>query len=207
MIRRRSTRIALAAGIVAFLWFAFDAGELLVIDVPVMGPQAIVSLASHEWERLPETARLARENPQAVVLLTQPAQPNEHNCYDCPNRVKHLVALGVPAARIKLLARRVGNTYDEAMAVRELLQQTGVRRILVVTSMYHTRRSLAAFRHALLPLHASIGVAGAPWPDARPERWWTSAYGRWYVTREWAATLYYSLRHSGLAKQLPLHPL
>ena len=43
MIRRRWKWIALATGIVALLWFALDAGRLLVIDVPVANSQWVVT--------------------------------------------------------------------------------------------------------------------------------------------------------------------
>lgn len=206
MRRIRVAVIAAIAGVALLTWAASHAGTALVVDVPEIAPQVIVSLASHEWERLPEAARLARENPKAVVLLTQPVRPSERNCYECASRANRLVALGVPASRIRLLTLRVNNTYDEALAVRAFLRQTGARRVLVVTSRFHTRRALAAFRHALRPLHPSIGVAGAPWAGVRPDRWWDSAYGRWYVTRELAATVYYCFRHPEFVRQVPIRP-
>ena len=60
-------------------------------------PDAIVSLASHEWERLPEAAALARRAPKAIVVLSQPINLNAFNCHDCEHRVDRLVAAGVAA--------------------------------------------------------------------------------------------------------------
>ena len=47
------------------------AGSALVVSEPLASPDAIVSLASHEWERLPAAAALARQYPEALVVLTR----------------------------------------------------------------------------------------------------------------------------------------
>jgi hypothetical protein len=44
-------------------------------------------LASHEWERLPAAAALARRYPDALVLITVPRVVNEYNCHRCDERV------------------------------------------------------------------------------------------------------------------------
>ena len=80
--------VALVAGLAV-------AGRLLVVTAPVIQPDAIVSLASHEWERLPEAARLAARSPAASVLLTQPPAVTLRNCHDCAHRVDRLAHLGV----------------------------------------------------------------------------------------------------------------
>jgi uncharacterized SAM-binding protein YcdF (DUF218 family) len=192
------TRGAMGAAVVVVLVLAGApfAGRVLVVSAPVDRPQAIVSLASHEWERLPATAALAAQFPDALVVLTLPESPNLHNCHDCANRAHRLALAGVAEARVRIVRLTAPGTHGEALATRALLQGSGLRRVLVVTSPYHTRRALATFRSVLASLGATVGVvpASATSP-ARPARWWTSPYDRAYVAYEWAALLFYAGRH------------
>jgi len=58
---------------------------------------------------------------------------------------RRAVLLGVPRTAI-LLTAKVGNTADEALAARKLLGDR--KRIILVTSAFHTRRALLLFEHA-----------------------------------------------------------
>ena len=158
-------------------------------------PQAIVSLASHEWERLPEAARLARQYPAAVVLLTVPRRVTEQNCYRCSERRDFLAREGVEPDRIHILSDRVSNTRDEAAACLAYLRTIRPTEIIVVTSPYHTRRALATFRRVFEGIEVKIGIRPAVTNSpARPHRWWREPYDRAYVAYEWAAIVYYAFR-------------
>jgi len=57
------------------------------------------------------------------------------------------VARGVPADQIQV-TREVGNTADEARAVRDLMAERGWKKIILVTSAWHMRRAARQFRKA-----------------------------------------------------------
>jgi uncharacterized SAM-binding protein YcdF (DUF218 family) len=171
-----------------------QAGTALVVTEPIDQPDAILPLASHEWERLPEAAALAAGAPRARVLLTQPIRVNAFNCFDCANRVERLVDAGVAKERIDFLPRKVYRTLDEAQAFREWAEAHGVKSVVVVTSPYHTRRALGAFRHILLGTGIAVGVRPSSASPAEPARWWRHKYDRWYVSYEWRARLFYLIR-------------
>jgi uncharacterized SAM-binding protein YcdF (DUF218 family) len=172
------------------------AGTVLVVNVPVAAPDAIVSLASHEWERLPVTARLACQFPKSRVILTLPPYASRNNCHDCSNRLQTLMTYGVRRDRIAIVPITQSSTYGEALAVRDYMRRTGLRSLLIVTSTYHTHRALATFRAALEGNGAVVGVMPADQQTyARPSRWWTRPYDRWYVTYEWSAVFWYRVRH------------
>ena len=191
---------ALVLGAVALvavvLWAGSVAGTALVVERPIASPDAIISLASHEWERLPETTRLAHRYSSAQVLLTVPSEITEYNCDDCGHRVGQLVKNGVSINRIRVLPITLSGTFGEAAAAREFSQSVRIRRLLVVTSPYHTRRSLAIFQSAFKGTGIEIGIepASATSP-AHPAAWWRYPYDRWYVAYEWAAIPYYFVRH------------
>lgn len=172
------------------------AGSALVVSSPLSAPDAIVSLASHEWERLPATAELAHRHPRALVVLTLPQPVTPFNCHDCVHRAERLMNAGVAVGRIRVVPLTVGGTYGEAVAVRGLVTEHHLRSVLVVTSPYHTSRSMATFRQVLGEDGVTVGVVPASKTSpARPEIWWARSYDRAYVTYEWAAVLYYRVRH------------
>jgi len=174
----------------------YRAGPALVVRVPLTNPDAIISLASHEWERLPETAVSAKHYPSAVVLLTQPEVATPFNCHDCLNRVHRLGLLDIREDRIRLLALTGPGTHGEAVAARDYARHGGLRRLLIVTSPYHTRRALAVFRKVFEGTEVEIGVEPALTHSvARPERWWLGGYDRSYVAYEWAAVVYYGWKY------------
>jgi uncharacterized SAM-binding protein YcdF (DUF218 family) len=169
--------------------------------VPLSSPDAIVSLASHEWERLPIAALLAYETPSSFVLLTRPPEVNEFNCHDCDNRVNRMVAYGIAAERVRVLPIEPGpGTYNEAMACRRYAEEHQMRRLVIVTSPFHTRRALATFRSVFEGSGVELGIVPATGTsDADPPRWWMTPYGRWYVAYEWAGIVYYGWKFGLIA--------
>jgi len=178
----------------ASIWPLRHAGTALVTVQEIDQPDAIISLASHEWERLPETAVLARQAPKARVVLSEPISVNAFNCHDCSHRLDRLVASGVEPTRVEVMDRKVYRTLDEAEAFRAWAAGRGVRSVVVVTSPYHTVRALASFRHVLDGTGIAVGVHPAAGSPADPRAWWRHKYDRWYVAYEWRARLFYLVR-------------
>ena len=190
--RRRALRtiIAVAVCLLGAL-VVNNAGTALVTTVPLGSPDAIIALGSHEWERLPAAAEYARETPGALVLLTQPRVVTIYNCHDCSHRADVLASAGVAAPRIVTINDRVSNTRDEAAVARLECERRGIRRLLVVTSPYHTRRAWRIFQRAFAGSGVTLGIEPAlQHSPAQPPRWWAAPYDRAYVRYEWAAIVY-----------------
>lgn len=87
----------------------------------------------------------------------------------------------------------VASTHDEAMAVKRIADRSGWKRIVLVTSPYHTRRACATFEHVGLTVSCvpgdsrDIAVRSLASPRDR-----VGAFGVW--TYEVAATLQYKWR-------------
>jgi uncharacterized SAM-binding protein YcdF (DUF218 family) len=175
-------------------WLLAHAGSALVVAHDAGPPDAILMLASKEWERLPAAAALARRSPDAVVLLTVPRVVTISNCHRCDERIDLLEAEGVPRARIRALPS-AGNTYEEAMAARAHAAGEPFTSLAVVTSPYHTRRALATFRRVFEGSGIAISAVPAIPAQGTPSRWWTTSYDRHYVRYEWAALMMYWHRY------------
>lgn len=193
---RKPITFALFSSLVLAIYLCRFAGVSLVVSRPMVRPDAIVSLASHEWERLPVAAALAARNPPALLLLTQPWIVTDANCHRCNERRSWLIELGVQPERIRLLAITATGTRGEAEAALRFAQTAHVRRLMIVTSPYHTRRALTTFRAVFLGTGTELGIVPAnATSSAHPNNWWKTPYDRWYVRYELAANVFYMFRY------------
>jgi uncharacterized SAM-binding protein YcdF (DUF218 family) len=83
---------------------------------------------------------------------------------------------GVPQDAIIRFEHRAGNTKEEAFALRQLILQRGWKRILLVTSNYHTRRSRYICARTF-PAGTVLRVVPAPDSEYDPNHWWETRRG------------------------------
>lgn len=109
---------------------------------------------------------------------------------------RFLLDLGVPYRQI-LLEERSRDTIENARFSKVILQQHGYRQPLLVTSAFHMKRSLEAFRLegvALTPVPANFITAKERttiWPDLLPEA--GALQGSATALREYLGLLFYHL--------------
>lgn len=101
---------------------------------------------------------------------------------------RDLAERGVLPGAIIPLRHRAAGTREEAVAVSELARERRWRRLIVVTSNYHTRRARYIFRDVL---GADFDIRVAPAADSQfdPRAWWQSREGCKIFARETAAWL------------------
>ncbi len=187
--RRFLLFVVAAYAVLSIFAVPYTAGRLLVsgyrpftaADVP-RGRTAIVLLGAGgdtvvDWTRdhysllervgaarVLEAARVFRMAPDAVVISSG-GVGNGRQDTDAVMQREALLQLGVPAASI-VLEDQSKNTRDEAVFVAPMLRQLGVSRVVLVTSDFHMRRSMAVFRAVgidAVPAIARDPRAGDPW--------------------------------------------
>jgi uncharacterized SAM-binding protein YcdF (DUF218 family) len=171
-------------------------GSFLVVRDPPERADLIYLFGGNYSVRAPMAARLFRERwaPQ-IVLSREPEDvrsPSEPRGNFTDVTVDILRSEGVPADRILQLqpAGGVSSTADEARALRAFLQIHGVRRILVVTSNFHSRRALLALRRSLGSF-IEIRMTPADDPTFTPRNWWRDAPGKIHCEEEYTRLVYY----------------
>jgi uncharacterized SAM-binding protein YcdF (DUF218 family) len=87
-----------------------------------------------------------------------------------------LKALGVPANAIVAVTHRATNTREEAIADAQAIAAHGWKKVLLVTSNYHTRRANYIFERAL-PAGTELRVISAPDSEYDPNTWWHTRNG------------------------------
>jgi uncharacterized SAM-binding protein YcdF (DUF218 family) len=103
---------------------------------------------------------------------------------------RYLIQEGVPADRITIEDRST-TTWENALFVAPLLRSHNARRVLLVTSWFHTRRATGTFRRAAGDLRFSPVAAEYSWA-AYNSPWWEQTKD---VAREYAKLAAYAVRY------------
>ena len=155
---------------------ASQAARFLVVDAPEKS-DAIVVLAGEANVRPARALELLRQGVAPRVFLDVKARDL---IYDQPLvEIARKYANGLPEANQISVCPITGYSTDaEAEDVGRCLHSLDAHRVLIVTSEFHTRRSLLIFRRRM-PQY-QISVAAARNPEQFGAAWWTH--------REWAKT-------------------
>ncbi len=87
-----------------------------------------------------------------------------------------LESRGVPKQAVIPFAHDATNTLEELRGIRAFVQQHGWKRIMIVTSNYHTRRTRYLCEH-VFPADVHVLVVAAPDHDYDPDSWWKTRKG------------------------------
>lgn len=89
---------------------------------------------------------------------------------------RDLEARGVPRQAAIPFAHNAPDTLEELRGIRDYVKQHGWKRVMIVTSNYHTRRTRYLCDH-IFPSDIHVLVEAAPDRDYDPESWWRTRTG------------------------------
>lgn len=163
-------------------WF----GTFLVDAGPPVKSDAIIVLAGDDsGNRILRGAELASQGYAPKVYMSGPQGHYGHSEADLA--IEFAQRHGYPASLFVGVEHDGASTLEEADRMLAAVRRAGVRRILVVTSQTHTRRSGRIYRRAARDL--TVNVTAAPNPELVPETWWYTREGRKAVFSEWLKTV------------------
>jgi len=162
--------------VVLIVVFAANAGKMLVVDDPK--PSDVIVVLAGETDHRPTLAlELLEQGYAHRVLIDVPADAKIYDSTQVQLAEKYV--RGLPQAADVRICPIVGlSTRDESHDVEQCLTHEQGTRILLVTSEFHTRRSLSTFRQELRG--KTFSVAAARDGSQFGTRWWTH--------RQWAKT-------------------
>jgi len=160
-----------------FLWAA---GGFLVTADPLKTVQAVVVLSGDDGPRLAYAAKLYRQQEAQYLIITETGEriPEVRSSL-ADMAVKRAIDQGVEEDRIIITSGKSQNTVDEAGAVRQVVEDHNLTRLIVVTDPYHTFRTRLIFRDQLPGVKLIIRPV--------PEHWYRS--NTWFLSKEgWRET-------------------
>ncbi|MBM3752238.1 MAG: YdcF family protein [Acidimicrobiia bacterium] len=175
-------------------------GSQLVHEDPPSVVDAAVVLSGGFPNRELEAAAVFASGGAPLIVLTRDPEPAGMAILRArgvlmPNAVERRISvleqLGVPASRLVVTAGTIQSTADEAAAVASLASERQWRRVLVVTSPWHTARARLVFRAQLEPLGITVLTRGATDDHFDPATWYVSRAGLREGIFEWQKLLAY----------------
>jgi uncharacterized SAM-binding protein YcdF (DUF218 family) len=152
------------------------AGGFWVVDDSPQTSDAIVMLGDDNYngDRASRAAQVFKAGWAPTIVVSgrylRPyasiAELEEHDLLD----------RGVPQAAIVRFAHHAEDTREETTAIGQLIASHGWKRILLVTSNYHTRRS-RYLAERTFPPGTVLHVVAAPDSDYDPRDWWHTRNG------------------------------
>jgi uncharacterized SAM-binding protein YcdF (DUF218 family) len=172
------------------------AGNFWVVDEPPRPADAIIVLGDDNYlgERAARATEIFKAGwaPRIVAsgrVLRPYAGVAELIEHDLKDR-------GVPVTAIVRFNHNTGSTREEAAALSEFVVSHGWKRILVVTSNYHTRRSRYIYERTM-PAGTELRLIAAHDSNYDPNGWWRTRDGLKLFFRETLAQIVavWEMRH------------
>ena len=176
-------------------------GETWVVDEPLQPADVLIVLSDDNFyaDRATKAAQLYREGMAKIVVASgRRLRPNAGIC----ELMEHdLIERGVPKENILRVVHESDNTREEAQALVRIAAERKWRKVIVVTSNYHTRRARYIFRK-VFPQKVEVFVSSARDGDFDPAHWWEKRKSIKELTREFAGMIVaiWELRGGGETK-------
>jgi len=187
--RARRWLFVLALAVIAVFFHSQILGALggyLVHTDPPQKADAVLVLAGDGWgNRILTGAQLVRDGYAPKVLVSGP--DGAYGLYESDLAIPFAAKRGYPEAYFVPLRHSGRSTRAEAVALMPEIRREGIRRMLLVTSNYHTRRAGRIF-HEVAP-DLTILVVGAPDRDYAPQGWWHNREAQKTFVTEWEKTI------------------
>lgn len=161
------------------------AGRFLVEDDKPEKADVIVVLGGDQsGVRILKAAQLAKSGYAPYVLVSGPHTLLGHESDD---EIEYARRKGYPVSLFRPLPHELDSTRAEAELIDGYLRSQQARKILLVTSNYHTRRAARLLREYSPGLRV-VAVA-APDPAFTPDGWWKNREGQKVFFNEWLKTI------------------
>ena len=188
------------------IWLPVYGGRYLQHEDPLQKADAIFVLSGTRTERPLEAVDLYREGHAPLIVLS-PGRPEPSEILlrergiRFPSEVElereALVQLGIPEAAISATNGYVDNTAQEANLLRAMVKANHWRRVIIVTSKYHTRRAAFAFRRGLTGTGAEVIMRASRYDTSDPAQWWRYRADFRFALSEFQKLLAYRLGLGG----------
>jgi uncharacterized SAM-binding protein YcdF (DUF218 family) len=158
------------------LWLPL-VGDFLIVADPLQQADALVALGGG-GERVVYAAKLFNQG-YADWLIATNMELNVPGIRESYSELVKREAIWqrVPEENILIAPGTAETTYEEALAVRQLVEERGLRSLIVVTDPYHTRRARMAFRDVFRGTGIEIIVRPVNEHWYKPDSWWKSRDG------------------------------
>jgi len=137
-------------------------------------PKLILSIGRFEVSKM---SRLNLNGIKELIMLRDQTPPQERHFFLTVD------ASGIGTEKVRL---RRWSTYGEVLALRSLLENKNVRRVIVISTDIHLRRLAFTLEKVFRNMPVEFLFCPVPFPltSLRKEKWWATAEDRHFVLKE-----------------------
>ncbi len=206
-LRNLLAAVAAIVLLLAILAFAFRSqiltgvADTLIVSDNLQPADVIVLLNSEVNTRPFRASQLYKQGLAPLIVIARSESTPTIDLGLLPNDTDTSVAvmekLGVPADKIIILPFPGGvtSTFDEASAVRQYVAAHQTRRIILVTSAFHTRRARWTFEKVLAGLPVTLEMVAVPYAGFDQTNWWKNETGLITLNNEYIKLIYYLVKY------------
>jgi uncharacterized SAM-binding protein YcdF (DUF218 family) len=173
------------AWLAAPVWLGFLGTFLVASEQPKRADAILVLAGDMDGRRIVKAAELARQGWAPKVYVSGP-----HPVYgvsEADLAINLAVRQGFDRAVFEALDVPADSTEDEAQGITPVLRARGVKKLIVVTSNYHTGRAGRIWRRVAAGIR--VTMVASPDTNFTVGGWWKSRPGRKTAFYEWIKTL------------------
>ncbi len=158
----------------------------------------MVVLSGDAFDRGNEGARLYKEGYAKHIVcpggnLEELFLILEDSVYESDLCKKNIVRNGVADSFVTALHYGT-STREEADTILGYCKQHHIKKVIVVTTLFHTRRAGSVYKKRFAAEGISVLVRGAHAFDFDENTWWQNEYGLIGLNNEYMKTLYYLIK-------------
>lgn len=158
---------------------------LVYQESPIQADAVVVLAGDFTGARITKAAELVKAGYAPKVIVSGPS--GAYGVYECDLAIGFIVKRGYPAEWFHCFRNEVRSTVAEAEAITAELHRLNIRRFLLVTSNFHTRRSHEIFKNAAR--NFEFRTIAAPHMYFDPDNWWREREARKAFLFEWMKTV------------------
>ena len=189
----RAAAVGAGALLVVYLvapWLLARLGEALVNNQPPQKADAVIVLAGDAvGNRILKGVELVQQGFAPVIYVSGPEGYYGHS--EDQLAIEFAVKRGHPPRWFVGVPNHAESTLDEARIMLPILRAKGVRRVLLVTSNFHTARAARIFRRIAQADAPAMEIVSVAAKDASfaPQGWWNNRRGQKVFFYEASKTL------------------
>jgi uncharacterized SAM-binding protein YcdF (DUF218 family) len=169
--------------------------KLLICEDELEPADALIVLSGNSYDRGNQAAQLYQQGWAKTIICPggNPAYELEIvglHITEAEAAKMNLLRHGVPDSVI-VPVRAGTSTQEEAELVARYLANKGYQKVILLTSLYHTRRAKNTFRKHFLPHNIQLIVRGTPSSRFDIWNWWKSEEGLIAIQNEYLKNIYY----------------
>lgn len=172
-------------------YWLIKVGSALKTTVPIDNPSLLIVVSGDKGNRIKTAANLYHNGYGKIIFISGNVIYQNHSITTLMK--EHAISLGVPSEHI-IATDNATSTWVNAQQARAYYDSSPFNNAILVTSHFHTYRTLWTFKKIFQDTPVQFGIIGAE-DDIDYQNWWKNHEHTQKILTEWCSVIVYHLKH------------